>query len=174
MPTIPVSRCVFTGKRSFLWRFETPNKGLQPNEQGWDPISHEMDTLAERFHEAGFATGLVSDVYHRFKATMNFTRGFVSWRFIRGQENDQALSLVSTSANTREGEADSDPEVIVFDLEARPGRRPSASESSHRVREHCKAPGRRIVGPAAGPLQAVRLATHRLLDAFLRPVPFGS
>ena len=83
-----------------------------------------MDTLAERFHEAGFATGLVSDVYHRFKATMNFTRGFVSWRFIRGQENDGyrsgPFSRIDLGEHTREGEADPDPEVIVFDLEADP------------------------------------------------------
>ena len=30
LPTIPVRRCVFTGERSFPWRFDTPNEGLQP------------------------------------------------------------------------------------------------------------------------------------------------
>ena len=69
-----------------------------------------MDILAERFHDAGFATGLVSDVYHWFNATMNFTRGFVSWRFIRGQENDGyrsgPFSRIDLGEHTREGEAD--------------------------------------------------------------------
>lgn len=89
LPTIPVRRCVFTGKRSFPWRFETPN---------------------ERLHDGGYATGLVADTYHMFKATMNFTRGFLSWRFIRGQENDGyrlgPLSRIDLAAHTPEGEAD--------------------------------------------------------------------
>lgn len=87
-PTIPVRRCLFTGIRSFPWRFETPNEGLQPAGHGWHPIPHEQDTLAERLHDAGWLTGFISDTYHMFKPTMNFTRGFVSWQFIRGQEND--------------------------------------------------------------------------------------
>ena len=78
LPTIPVRRCCFTGKRSYPWRFETANEGLQPAGHGWHPIPHEIDTLAERIHDAGFSTGLVADTYHMFKPTMNFTRGFLS------------------------------------------------------------------------------------------------
>ena len=33
-------------------------------------------------------TGLVADTYHMFKPTMNYTRGFVTYDFIRGQESD--------------------------------------------------------------------------------------
>ncbi|MDA0748102.1 MAG: sulfatase-like hydrolase/transferase [bacterium] len=110
LPTIPVRRCVFTGKRSFPWRYETPNEGLQPAGSGWHPIPHELDTLAERLHDAGYATGLVSDVYHMFKPTMNFTRGFLSWKFIRGQENDGyrlgPFSRINLEAHTPDGEAD--------------------------------------------------------------------
>ena len=110
LPTIPVRRCVFTGKRSFPWLFETQNEGLQPSGSGWHPIPHELDTLAERLHDAGYATGLVSDVYHMFKPTMNFTRGFLSWQFIRGQENDGyrlgPFSRINLAAHTPEGEAD--------------------------------------------------------------------
>ena len=109
LPTVPVRRCVFTGKRSYPWRFDTPNEGLQPAGNGWHPIPHELDTLAERLHDRGYATGLVSDVYHMFKPTMNFTRGFVSWQFIRGQENDGyrlgPLSRIPLAAHTPEGEA---------------------------------------------------------------------
>jgi arylsulfatase A-like enzyme len=72
LPTIPVRRCVFTGKRSFPWRFDTPNEGLQPAEAGWHPIPHEMDTLAERFHDAGYATGIVSDVYQHVQGDNEF------------------------------------------------------------------------------------------------------
>ena len=110
LPTIPLRRCVFTGKRSFPWRFETENEGLQPAGAGWHPIAHELDTLAEILHDAGYATGLVSDVYHMFKPTMNFTRGFLSWRFVRGQENDGyrsgPLSRIDLAAHTPEDNPD--------------------------------------------------------------------
>lgn len=88
LPTIPVRRYVFTGQPSFSWRFSIENEGLQPAGGEWHPIPHQLDTLAEILHDAGYTTGLVSEVYHMFKPTMNFTSGFLSWRFIRGQEND--------------------------------------------------------------------------------------
>ena len=69
-----------------------------------------MDTLAERFHDAGYATGLVSDVYHMFKPTMNFTRGFLSCDFIRGEENDGLrsgpFSRIDLGAHTPDGKPD--------------------------------------------------------------------
>ena len=108
-PTIPVRRCLFTGVRSFPWRFETANEGLQPAGSGWHPIPHEQDTLAERLHDAGYLTGFVSDTYHMFKPTMNFTRGFLSWQFIRGQENDPYRSgpceRIDLTAHVPDGEA---------------------------------------------------------------------
>jgi arylsulfatase A-like enzyme len=76
---------------------------------GWHPIPHEQDTLAERMHDAGWLTAFISDTYHMFKPTMNFTRGFVSWQFIRGQENDPWRSgpydRIDMAAYTPEGEA---------------------------------------------------------------------
>ena len=41
---------------------------------------------------AGFRTGLISDLYHEFKPSKNFWRGFHQWTFIRGQEADAARS----------------------------------------------------------------------------------
>jgi arylsulfatase A-like enzyme len=109
-PTIPVRRCLFTGIRSFPWRFETPNEGLQPAGMGWHPIPHKHTTLAERLHDMGYCTGLVADTYHMFKPTMNFTRGFLSWRFVRGQENDAyrsgPISEIDLTPYVPEGEAD--------------------------------------------------------------------
>jgi arylsulfatase A-like enzyme len=109
LPTIPQRRCLFTGVRSFPWRFETPNEGLQPAGSGWHPVPHEHDTLAERLHDAGWLTAFISDTYHMFKPTMNFTRGFVSWDFIRGQENDPWQSgpydRIDLAAHTPPGEA---------------------------------------------------------------------
>jgi len=38
--------------------------------------------------EAGYRTALISDVYHQFKPSKNYWRGFHQWMFLRGQEND--------------------------------------------------------------------------------------
>jgi arylsulfatase A-like enzyme len=88
-PTIQSRRTFFTGRRSFPWRFAFDTKGLGGTGQtGWHKIPPEQPTLAERLAERGYATGLVADTYHMFKPTMNFTRGFLSWDFLRGQESD--------------------------------------------------------------------------------------
>ncbi len=88
-PTIQTRRTFFTGRRSFPWRFQFDTKGLGGGgATGWHKIPPEQPTLAERLVEAGWATGLVADTYHMFKPTMNFTRGFLSWDFQRGQESD--------------------------------------------------------------------------------------
>ena len=44
------------------------------------------------YGSAGFRTGLISDLYHEFKPSKNFWRGFHQWTFIRGQEADAARS----------------------------------------------------------------------------------
>jgi len=109
LPTIQVRRCFFTGHRSFPPRQAIPDEGLQPAGPGWHPISHEEDTLSEILHDSGYLTGFVSDTYHMFKPTMNFTRGFISWQFIRGQENDPYRSgpfeRIDMEAVCPEGEA---------------------------------------------------------------------
>ena len=48
----------------------------------------EQPTIAEILVERGYKTALIGDVYHIFKPTMNFTRGWVNWEFVRGQESD--------------------------------------------------------------------------------------
>lgn len=87
-PTIPVRRAFFTGMRSFPWRFSYDTAGLWPTGRGWHKIPPEQPTLAEVLLQHGFKTALFSDTYHTFKPTMNFTRGFVNYDFIRGQESD--------------------------------------------------------------------------------------
>jgi len=42
--------------------------------------------------DEGYTTGLFADTYHMFKPTQNFTRGFASWDFVRGQESDNYRS----------------------------------------------------------------------------------
>jgi arylsulfatase A-like enzyme len=49
-------------------------------------------TLPELLTGRGFRTGMISDVFHMFKPTMNYTRGFTTYEFIRGQESDNYRS----------------------------------------------------------------------------------
>ncbi len=107
LPTIQARRTCFTGKRSFPWRFEMPSRGLTPAIPGWHRIPDEQTTLSELLFDSGVITGFVGDTYHMFKPTQNFTRGFCSWAFIRGQEGDPVrsgpLSAVDVSPYHPEG-----------------------------------------------------------------------
>jgi len=107
LPTIQARRTCFTGIRSFPWRFEMGSRGLNPSIPGWHRIPDEQTTLSEHLLEKGVVTGLVADTYHMFKPTQNFTRGFSSWTFIRGQEGDPVrsgpLSAVDVSPYHPEG-----------------------------------------------------------------------
>ena len=87
-PTIPVRRALMTGIRSYPWRYEYDTEGVWPRIQGWHKIPPEQPTIAEILVERGYKTALIGDVYHIFKPTMNFTRGWVNWEFVRGQESD--------------------------------------------------------------------------------------
>jgi len=110
LPTIQARRTLFTGRRSFPWRFPEESRGLWPVIPGWHRIPTEQTTAAELLVENGYCTGLVADTYHMFKATQNFTRGFCSYNFIRGQEGDPVrsgpLSRVDISPYHPEGKND--------------------------------------------------------------------
>jgi len=110
LATLQVRRCWFTGVPSFPWRFDTPSEGMNMKTgHGWHPIPHEHDTLAERLHDAGYLTGLVADTFHMFKPATNYTRGFLSWQFIRGHENDMLrtgpLDRIDLAAHVPEDQA---------------------------------------------------------------------
>lgn len=87
-PTLQVRRAFFTGRRSFPWRYNFDRRGHWHHAPGWHKIPPEQNTIAEILSEYGYTTGLIGDVYHMFKPTMNYTRGFSSYEFIRGQESD--------------------------------------------------------------------------------------
>jgi len=107
LPTIQARRTCFTGKRSFPWRFEMGSRGLSPAIPGWHRMPDEQTTLAELLFDNAVITGFVADTYHMFKPTQNFTRGFCSWAFVRGQEGDPVrsgpLSAVDVSPYHPEG-----------------------------------------------------------------------
>ena len=87
-PTLQMRRAFFTGRRSFPWRYNFDRRGHWHHAPGWHKIPPDQDTLAEILVERGFLTGLVADTYHMFKPTMNYTRGFCTYDFVRGQETD--------------------------------------------------------------------------------------
>jgi arylsulfatase A-like enzyme len=87
-PTLQMRRAFFTGRRSFPWRYNYDRRGHWHHAPGWHKIPPEQDTLAEILVRRGYYTGLIADTYHMFKPTMNYTRGFCTYEFIRGQETD--------------------------------------------------------------------------------------
>ncbi len=93
LPTLPARRALYTGKR--VYPFADSNfrlKGDFVGAPGWGPIPEDQATLAEILSESTYRTALVSDVYHMFKPSKNFWRGFHQWTFLRGQETDPARS----------------------------------------------------------------------------------
>ncbi|MBN1346971.1 MAG: sulfatase [Phycisphaerae bacterium] len=93
LPTLPTRRALYTGQRVYPFHdADFKLKGDFVGAPGWGPIPEEQPTLAEMFKEAGYRTGLIADVYHMFKPSKNFWRGFDQWTFLRGQEIDTARS----------------------------------------------------------------------------------
>jgi len=89
LPTLPTRRAVYTGQRVYpFFNADFRLKGDFVGAPGWGPIPEDQATLAEMFREAGYRTGLIADVYHMFKPSKNYWRGFDQWMFLRGQEKD--------------------------------------------------------------------------------------
>jgi len=89
VPTLPARRAIYTGQRVYPFRDgDIRLKGDFVGAPGWGPILEEQSTLAETLGEADYRTCLVSDVFHMFKPSKNFWRGFDQWMFLRGQETD--------------------------------------------------------------------------------------
>ena len=93
MPTLCARRTLYTGLRTYPFHngdfrhIKGDFVGIAP---GWGPIPEDQHTMAEICEQNGFRTGLISDLYHQFKPSKNFWRGFHQWSFIRGQEADAA------------------------------------------------------------------------------------
>ncbi len=93
LPTLPARRALYTGQRVFPFHnADFRLKGDFVGAPGWGPIPEDQPTLAEILSENGYRTGLIADVYHMFKPSKNFWRGFDQWTFLRGQEKDPARS----------------------------------------------------------------------------------
>ena len=93
LPTLQARRAIYTGQRGYPFHDgDFRLKGDFVGAPGWGPIPENQPTLAEMLREAGYRTGLISDVYHMFKPSKNFWRGFDQWTFLRGQEADPSRS----------------------------------------------------------------------------------
>ena len=93
LPTLPTRRALYTGRRVYPFvGGDFRLKGDFVGAPGWGPIPEDQPTLAEMLREAGYRTGLVADVYHMFKPSKNYWRGFDQWTFLRGQETDPQRS----------------------------------------------------------------------------------
>jgi len=93
LPTLPTRRAIYTGQR--VYPFHNGDfrlKGDFVGAPGWGPIPEDQPTLAEMLSEARYRTGLIADVYHMFKPSKNYWRGFHQWTFLRGQELDTSRS----------------------------------------------------------------------------------
>ena len=86
LPTIPLRRQLYTGRRIFPTHFYFQQDNVKL--PGWHELFLEDVTLAETLHAAEYATALVADLPHLFKPGRNFHRGFTSYEWIRGQEID--------------------------------------------------------------------------------------
>lgn len=86
LPTIPVRRTLYTGRRGIPAYYFPQHEPVQL--PGWHPLYYEDVTFAETLLEAGYLTKLIGDLYHEFKPGRNFQRGFQSYQYIRGQEFD--------------------------------------------------------------------------------------
>jgi len=93
LPTLPTRRALYTGRRVYPFdKGDFRLKGDFVGAPGWGPIPEDQDTLAELLKAAGYRTGLIADVYHMFKPSKNYWRGFDQWTFLRGQEIDPSRS----------------------------------------------------------------------------------
>ena len=94
LPTLPTRRALYTGRRVYpFWNADFRLKGDFVGAPGWGPIPEDQPTFAEMLHDlGGYRTGLIADVYHMFKPSKNYWRGFDQWMFLRGQEVDMYRS----------------------------------------------------------------------------------
>lgn len=93
LPTLQTRRAIYTGQRVYPFHGgDFHLKGDFVGAPSWGPIPENQATLAEMLSENGYRTGLISDVYHMFKPSKNFWRGFDQWVFLRGQETDPSRS----------------------------------------------------------------------------------
>ncbi len=93
LPTLCARSVFYTGRHLWPgWQVKEHRGDHLSYQPGWHQIPEEHITIAETLQAAGYATALVSDLYHQFKPTGNWHRGFDAWHWIRGQEQDRYVT----------------------------------------------------------------------------------
>ncbi len=88
LPTLPARRVIVTGRRIIPFEYH-PQQSDKVRVPGWHPLYYEDVTLAEHLLDRGWATCMVTDVYHMMKPGKNFHRGMEYWYWVRGVEDDR-------------------------------------------------------------------------------------
>jgi len=86
MPTIPIRRQLYTGRRIVPTHYYYQPEPVQL--PGWHHLFNEDVTLSETLTEAGYQTALIADLPHLQRPGRNFHRGFHYYDWVRGQEVD--------------------------------------------------------------------------------------
>jgi arylsulfatase A-like enzyme len=86
MPTIPIRRQLYTGRRIVPTYYYYQHEPVQL--PGWHHLYNEDVTLSEVLTEAGYATALIADLPHLQRPGRNFHRGYHYYDWVRGQEID--------------------------------------------------------------------------------------
>jgi len=86
MPTIPVRRTLFTGRRAIPVQYYRQHEPVQI--PGWHDLYNEDVTLSEVLTEAGYVTALIADLPHMQRPGRSFHRGFGVYDWVRGKEVD--------------------------------------------------------------------------------------
>jgi len=102
LPTLPVRNALLSGRHC-------------GPELGWGPMREGDIRLPEMLGKAGYTSAFVTDVYHMMKPGMNFHRGFHSWSWIRGQEQDPYKTSENPNPPVPKSYAEThDPRLIQF------------------------------------------------------------
>ena len=86
MPTIPIRRTLWTGRRILPFHYYRQPEPVQL--PGWHSLYNEDVTLSETLLEAGYIPALIADLPHLQRPGRNFHRGYRVYEWIRGQETD--------------------------------------------------------------------------------------
>jgi len=97
LPTIPVRTEWVTGNGTLAGR-------------SWQPLVDTDVTCAEILRREGYITAFITDVYHYFKPSQNFHRGYHEWQWVRGQEYDACCTAPARKRRVEDYWKDSFPE----------------------------------------------------------------
>jgi len=86
LPTVPVRRTLWTGRRILPFHYYRQHEPVQL--PGWHQLYNEDVTLSETLLEAGYIPALIADIPHIQRPDRNFHRGYRHYEWIRGQEID--------------------------------------------------------------------------------------